>query len=519
MKKFLLVLISILATLFVLAAIVLGYFWWQNRASEKKAAIGQGEKVFASQIYKYKLSYPKNLYLLFGEDGSTLPAKLRLANFEKPETKPANNTIFDLIVSEDKDCKAIKDCAAVKELEGQNYSTKSATLSDTPAVRLTNLENVSKTVISTLTLFDGKIYRIDFSPSTVTAYEESKATYDKILDGFKFITNQEAAFFGTEKAQAATTCNDIDQQYAPATKITSEPLRTTNDTGQTFMPAKDTICRVDVDLENVNPEEATLWIYTGSGSLLAQKTQAISEGWNSFTLDSTISVTPEAEYKIQINILGAAGPKWRAGETGISNGYPRGHAIVAGFPENDLDFHFKEYYSVTTDDGGGITDPGTGTTTDGQPKAKPKAATATSVVKDTTPPKKPFNLNIIKLWLTGLTQTYVDLQWDKVTDEDLAGYLIYYGEKSGDYYYAIDNGTANTIRVKNLLPGGNYYFAARAYDKSSNLSEFSNEVTANLLRNIIINYWWILLILGGVLLTAIIYLIVLKKKEVRTKFV
>jgi len=94
--------------------------------------------------------------------------------------------------------------------------------------------------------------------------------------------------------------------------------------------------------------------------------------------------------------------------------------------------------------------------------------------------------------------------------------LIYCGEKSGDYYYTIDNGTANTIRVKNLMPGGTYFFAARAYDKSGNLSEKSNEVRANLLRNIIINYWWILLILAGLLLGAIAYLIVLKRKEAKT---
>jgi len=441
-----------------------------------------------------------------------LPTKLRLADFEKQEGKPTNNAVFDFIITEDKDCKAITDCLATKELEGQKYSTISATLDGTPAVRLTNLENISKTVISTFALFGGKIYRIDFSPSTVTAYEESKATYDKILEGFKFVTNQETGFLGAEKAYAATTCSDIDQQYAPATKITSESLRTTNNTGQTFAPAKDTICRVDVDLENVNPQESTLWIYTGSGSLLAQKTQSISEGWNNFTLNSTISVTPEAEYKIQINILGAVGPKWRAGETGVSNGYARGHAIVAGFPEGDLDFHFKEYYSVTTDDGGGITDPGTDTT-GGQPKVKTKTTTTAPVVKDVTPPKKPFNLNIIKLWLTGLTQTYIDLQWDKVTDEDLAGYLIYYGEKSNDYYYTTDNGTANNIRIKNLAPGGNYYFTARAYDKNGNFSESPNEVSANLLRNMIINYWWTLLIIGGLLITATIYLLLLKRKE------
>jgi len=40
MKKFLVVLISVLATLFAIVAVVLGYFWWQNHESSKKAIVG-----------------------------------------------------------------------------------------------------------------------------------------------------------------------------------------------------------------------------------------------------------------------------------------------------------------------------------------------------------------------------------------------------------------------------------------------------------------------------------------------
>lgn len=143
---------------------------------------------------------------------------------------------------------------------------------------------------------------------------------------------------------------------------------------------------------------------------------------------------------------------------------------------------------------------------------KSNPQTTAPVDADNIAPKEPFNLRVITLKLTGLAQSYVDLEWDKVTDPDLGGYLIYYGSKSKEYYYIIDNGTANTIRVNNLISGQSYFFAARAYDKSGNLSNFSNEVEASLLERIGQNYWWAFVIAAGPLLLAIIGLIIYNKK-------
>jgi len=112
-------------------------------------------------------------------------------------------------------------------------------------------------------------------------------------------------------------------------------------------------------------------------------------------------------------------------------------------------------------------------------------------------------------------QPTTDPAGDNPTGIGYSGFSGSSGSGSSGSGSGKNSGTANTIRVRNLLPGGSYYFAARAYDKSGNVSERSNEVTANLLRNMIINYWWILLILGGLLLAAIIYLLMLKKKQAK----
>jgi hypothetical protein len=69
----------------------------------------------------------------------------------------------------------------------------------------------------------------------------------------------------------------------------------------------------------------------------------------------------------------------------------------------------------------------------------------------------------------------VTLQWDPNQEEDLAGYRIYYGPSSGDYSYSLDVGKTTTCTISNLQDGTPYYFAATAYDKNLQESEFSSE--------------------------------------------
>jgi hypothetical protein len=70
------------------------------------------------------------------------------------------------------------------------------------------------------------------------------------------------------------------------------------------------------------------------------------------------------------------------------------------------------------------------------------------------------------------------LAWDPNMEDDLAGYNIYYGIRSGDYDRVIDAGDVTQRTVRNLKPEIRYYFSLTAYDFSGNESDFSGEVSA-----------------------------------------
>jgi hypothetical protein len=79
----------------------------------------------------------------------------------------------------------------------------------------------------------------------------------------------------------------------------------------------------------------------------------------------------------------------------------------------------------------------------------------------------------------------VVVSWRKAQDSDVAGYLVYYGERPGQYFGAdgslgaspIDVGNVSTVRIDGLTNGKLYYFAVVSYDRSRppHTSEFSPE--------------------------------------------
>jgi hypothetical protein len=77
----------------------------------------------------------------------------------------------------------------------------------------------------------------------------------------------------------------------------------------------------------------------------------------------------------------------------------------------------------------------------------------------------------------------VELSW--VTPEenvdgselvDLAGYRVYYGERSRDYSDVLELSDPTATSHKLNLPTGNYYFAMTAFDSEGHESAYSNEV-------------------------------------------
>lgn len=79
--------------------------------------------------------------------------------------------------------------------------------------------------------------------------------------------------------------------------------------------------------------------------------------------------------------------------------------------------------------------------------------------------------------LDGYSQTdSLQILWQANTEDDLAGYKIYYGTASGNYTTVIDAGNLALYNINKLSSGINYYFAVTAYDTAGNESGFSSEV-------------------------------------------
>ncbi len=74
----------------------------------------------------------------------------------------------------------------------------------------------------------------------------------------------------------------------------------------------------------------------------------------------------------------------------------------------------------------------------------------------------------------------VTLAWDPVSDSDLAGYKLYYGNASGQYSFSVNVSDTTTTSLSGLDQNRIYYIAVTAYDTSGNESGFSNEVSYDL---------------------------------------
>ncbi|UCD35630.1 MAG: fibronectin type III domain-containing protein [Nitrospiraceae bacterium] len=93
----------------------------------------------------------------------------------------------------------------------------------------------------------------------------------------------------------------------------------------------------------------------------------------------------------------------------------------------------------------------------------------------------PFFLSLLFLCPKAFTAE-VSLNWkaplmneDGTLLKDLQGYIIYFGEQTGQYDGSVDVGMVTNYRMANLAAGRTYYFSVTAYDRSGNESRFSNE--------------------------------------------
>lgn len=75
--------------------------------------------------------------------------------------------------------------------------------------------------------------------------------------------------------------------------------------------------------------------------------------------------------------------------------------------------------------------------------------------------------------------SYTELFWDANTEDNLAGYKIYYGVESMNYVSVTDVGNVTTYFIEDmgLEKETVYYMAITAYDTYGNESDFSGEIS------------------------------------------
>jgi len=87
---------------------------------------------------------------------------------------------------------------------------------------------------------------------------------------------------------------------------------------------------------------------------------------------------------------------------------------------------------------------------------------------------------LITLLAIPLFAASIKVTWNANTEDDLAGYKIYYGTASGVYGDPIDVGNVTNGIIPDVADKTVYYVAVTAYDTSGNESGFSQEVSVDI---------------------------------------
>lgn len=95
-----------------------------------------------------------------------------------------------------------------------------------------------------------------------------------------------------------------------------------------------------------------------------------------------------------------------------------------------------------------------------------------------------FMLAIVLLLAgTAAQAAQLTLRWNASPEENVAGYIVHFGTRSGQYDQNMDVGKALRVTVSDLEPGKTYYFCAVAYDSYGFASEPSKEIAFTVGQN------------------------------------
>lgn len=83
-------------------------------------------------------------------------------------------------------------------------------------------------------------------------------------------------------------------------------------------------------------------------------------------------------------------------------------------------------------------------------------------------------ITLIFLAITAQAAT-VQVSWNANSEEDLVGYVLYYGTESGNYTESVDVGNVTSYILELDIESNDWFFALKAYDESNRYSVYSKE--------------------------------------------
>ena len=86
-------------------------------------------------------------------------------------------------------------------------------------------------------------------------------------------------------------------------------------------------------------------------------------------------------------------------------------------------------------------------------------------------------LFVLPLFIPTAQAAQITLAWDRNSEPDIAGYIVYYGYRSRYYTESIDVGNWPAATISGLVEGETYYLCVTAYDSLGNESDFSGEIS------------------------------------------
>jgi hypothetical protein len=95
-----------------------------------------------------------------------------------------------------------------------------------------------------------------------------------------------------------------------------------------------------------------------------------------------------------------------------------------------------------------------------------------------------FGLFLLTIFMNStLFAGSLQISWDAVASDNVAGYWVKYGTRSGTYSNKVNMGKVTTYALQNLTEGHNYYLAVAAYDSNGIEGVYSPECSGLVLMN------------------------------------